>query len=60
MELDASHYGFEDFVEFVGGEAFDVLGASIKVASDVSENSKVGIDRDGIPFEDVKIGLAGR
>ena len=28
LELDTSHYDFENFVEFVGGEAFDVLGAA--------------------------------
>ena len=28
------HDDFEDFVEFVGGEALDVLGAGIEVASD--------------------------
>lgn len=32
MELDAFHDGFEVFVEFVGGEAFDVFGANIEVA----------------------------
>ena len=38
MELDAFHDGFEDFVEFVGGEAFDILSASIEVASDIGED----------------------
>ena len=28
------HDDFEDFVEFVGGEAFDVFGAGIEVALD--------------------------
>lgn len=31
------HYDFEDFVELVGGEAFDVTGAVIEVAPNVSE-----------------------
>lgn len=59
MELDASHYDFEDFVEFVGGEAFDVICTGIEVASDVSEDGKMSIDGSGIAFEDFKIGLAG-
>lgn len=42
------------------GEAFDVVGAGIEVASDVSEDDEVGIDRGGIAFEDFKIGLTGR
>ena len=38
MELDAFHDNFENFVEFVGGEAFDILGANIEVAPDVGED----------------------
>lgn len=54
------HYDFEDFVEFVGGEAFDVFGAGIEVAPNVGEDSEVGIDRGGVTFEDFKICVAGR
>lgn len=60
MELDTSHYDFENFIELVGGEAFDVIGAGFEVASDVGENSEMGVDRGDIPFEDFKISLAGR
>ena len=38
------HYYFEDFVEFFGEEAFDVIGAGIEVTSDVSEDGEVGVD----------------
>ena len=38
MAIEASNYDFEDFVEFVGGEAFDVFGANIEVAPDVGED----------------------
>lgn len=54
------HYDFEDFVEFVGGEAFDVIGASIEVTSNVCEDCDVGVDRGSIPFEDFKVCVAGR
>ena len=54
------HYDFEDFVEFVGGEAFDVFGAGIEVAPNVGEDSEVGIDRGGVTFEDFKVCVAGR
>lgn len=54
------HDDFEDFVEFVGGEAFDVFGAGIKVASDVGEDGEVSVDRSGISFEDFKVCVAGR
>ena len=60
MELDTSHYDFDNFIELVGGEVFDVIGAGIKVAADVGENSEVSIDRGSIALEDFKIGLAGR
>lgn len=43
------HYEFEDFIEFVGGEAFDVFGAGIEVAPNVGEDSEVGIDRGVSP-----------
>ena len=38
------HYDFEDFVEFVRGEAFDVIGASIEVPSNVCEDCEVGVE----------------
>lgn len=60
MALDASHYDFEDFIELVGGEAFDVIGAGIKVASDVSEDSEMCVDRSGIAFEDFEVRVTGR
>lgn len=60
MELSTSHYYFEDFVELISGEAFDVFGAGIKVASDVGENGEVSVDRSGISFEDFKVCVAGR
>lgn len=59
MAIEASNYDFEDFVEFVGGEAFDVLGASIEVAPEVGENSEVGVDRGRISFEDFKVCVTG-
>lgn len=59
MALETSHYDFEDFVEFVGWEAFDVLCAGIKVSSEVSENSEVSIDGGCVTFEDFKISLVG-
>lgn len=37
MEFDTFHDDFEDFVEFVGRKAFDVTGAVIEVAPNVSE-----------------------
>lgn len=60
MSYVSLHYDFKDFVEFVGGEAFDVFGAGIEFASDVGENGEMGVDRSGIAFEDFKIRLAGR
>lgn len=60
MELDASHYDFEDFVEFVGRKPFDVLGAGIELTSDVSEYSEMGVDGGGITFEDFKVCVTGR
>lgn len=60
MALETSHYDFEDFVEFVGWEAFDVLCAGIKVSSDMSEDGEMSIDGSGVAFEDFKINLAGR
>lgn len=54
------HDDFEDFIELVGVEAFDVIGAGFKVATNVGENSEVSIDRGGITFEDFKVRLAGR
>lgn len=60
MELDTSHYDFEDFVEFIGGETLNVLGAGIEVPSYVSKDSEVGVDRGGITFEDFKVCVAGR
>lgn len=38
MELDAFHDNFENLIEFVGGEAFDILSASIEVAPHVGED----------------------
>lgn len=32
-----SHDYLQHFIEFVGGEAFDVLGTGFEVASDVGE-----------------------
>lgn len=52
------HDDFENFVEFTGGEAFDVLRASIEVVSNVGEDSEVCVDRGGITFADFKICLA--
>ena len=60
MELDTSHYDFENFIELVGGEVFDVIGAGFKVATNVGENSEVSMDRGSIALEDFKIGLADR
>ena len=60
MELNASHYYFEDFVKFVGGKAFDVLGSGIEVASYVSEDGKMSIDGGCIAFEDFKIRFLSR
>lgn len=54
-----SHDYLQHLVEFVGGEAFDVFGAGIEVASDVGEYGEVGIDRGGVTFEDFKIHFAG-
>ena len=55
-----SHDYFQDLIELVGGEAFDVFGAVIEVSSDVNEDSEVGIERGGVAFEDFKISVAGR
>lgn len=55
-----SHDYLQHLIEFVGGEAFDVLCAGIEVSSDVSEDGKMSIDGSGIALEDFKIGLAGR
>lgn len=51
------HDDVEDFVESVGGETFDLLGAGIKVSLDVSKDDKMGIDGNSIAFDDFKIGL---
>lgn len=59
-KLDTFHDNFEDFVEFVGGEAFDVFGAGIKVASDVGEDGEMGVDGGCITFEDFKIRFLSR
>lgn len=40
MELNASRYNFKDFVEFVGGEAFDVLGAGVEVATNGASTAR--------------------
>lgn len=60
MGLDAFHYDFEDLVELVGGEAFDVLGAGIEVPSYVSKDSEVGVDGSCISLEDFKVCVKGR
>lgn len=54
------HDDFEDFVEFVGGEAFDVFGSGIEVASYVSEDGEMGVDGGCIAFEDFKIRFLSR
>jgi len=59
IALNSFHDDFEDFIELVGGEAFDVLCAGIEVASDVGKNSEVSIDRGGITlrrFQDRSLG----
>ena len=53
------HYYFEDFVEFVGWESFDILSASIEITPDVSEDSEVGVDKEVIHLEDFKVCVAG-
>lgn len=58
--LNPFHDYLQHFVEFVGGEAFDVLGASIEVSSDVSEDGEMGVDRGGVALEDFKIRFVGR
>lgn len=60
MWLNPLHDDFENFVELICGEALDVLGTGIEVASDVGEYGEVGIDRGGIAFEDFKVCVAGR
>lgn len=37
--LNIFHDDFEEFIELVGGEAFDVFGAGIEVASDVDDET---------------------
>lgn len=53
--LNPFHDDFKDFVELVGGEALDVLGAGVEVASEVGEDGKMSIDRGCIALEDFKI-----
>ena len=60
MSHSPLHDDFKDFVELVGREAFDVLGAGVEVATNVGEYGEMCIDRGGIPFEDIKISLASR
>ena len=60
IALNSFHDDFEDFIELVGGEAFDVLCAGIEVASDVGEDGEMSIDRSGISFKDFKVCVASR
>lgn len=54
------HDDFEDFIDLVGGKAFDVLGAGFEVASDVGEDGEMSVDRSGISFEDSKVCVTSR
>ena len=58
--LNPFHDYLQYFVEFVGREPLDVLGAGIEVATYVGEDSEVGIGRGSVTFEDFKIRFAGR
>lgn len=59
-KLDTFHDNFENFIEFVGREAFDVLGTGIEVASNVGEYGEMCVDGSGIAFKDFKIRFLSR